>query len=114
MKMALIDTLSNSLNNYDDTDPNWRQFVDDHKTYLINLSNVATISTSYMQGYRYALRRYLNTIRYNTHCTWIVRLVNNLPSDVQFTDSVNSLLIPPMSVIEDLYTTYLTTQSGAS
>ena len=112
--MALIDLLTNSLDNYDDLDPDWKNFILDHKQYLIDKSTMAIISTSYMQGYRYSLRRYLRSISYNIHCAWIVGLVNNLPTDVMFTDTVNSLRLPPFSVIESLYTTYLTLKTNSS
>ena len=112
--MALIDMLTNSLDNYDDTDPAWVQFISDHKQYLISQSTTAIISTSYMQGYQYSLKRYLRSIHYNTHCAWIVALVNNLPTDIMFTNGVNSLTLPPFSLIQSLYTTYLTLKTRAA
>lgn len=107
--MALTDILNLTLNQYDDTDPKWRLFISDHKQYLIGQSNTATISNSYMQGYQYSLRRYLRSIHYNIHFAWIVSLINDIPTDVQFTTNVIMLLIPPQNVLEALYTNYITT-----
>ena len=104
--MALLDILSSSINIYDDTDPVWRQFIADHKQYLIDRSNTVFISPSYIQGYVYSLPRYLKSIAYNIHCTWIIRLINNIPTDIDFNTSVSSLMIPPFTVIQGLYTTY--------
>lgn len=110
MVATLITMLTNSLNNYNDTDPKWRQFIDDHKAYLIANSQIQTISSSFMQGYTYALERYLRSISYKTSCTWIILLINNLVNNLAFTNNIGSLLIPPFQLIEDLYTTYLTAQ----
>jgi hypothetical protein len=110
--MSLIDMLNNSLNQYNDTSDAWSQFIKDHKTYLRNNATTYTISSSYMQGYLYDLKRYLRAINYDQHCAWIVAWINDLINDVAFDASVTILLIPSVQTIQELYTTYLTTQSN--
>jgi len=110
--MALIDILASSINQFDDVDSAWQQFIADHKQYLINNARTVLISPSAMQAYTYSLVRYLRAINYNTHCAWIVRLINNLPTDIQLDTTVNSLLIPSFSDIESLYTTYAVQKSA--
>ena len=106
--MSLIDVLNKTINYYDDIDPKWRQVILDHKSYLIANSRTAIISSSYMQRYVHSLKRYLRSMNYSTNCAWIVGIINNIPSDVQFTSETLTLYIPNMSVIEELYTTYKT------
>lgn len=111
--MALTDILTSYISPYDATDATWKLFIIDHKDYLINLSNTATISGAYMQKYEYSLRKYLQSINYNVNCFWIVALINNIPTDMNFTSTINFLLIPPMPVIEELYTTYITLKTNS-
>jgi hypothetical protein len=114
MSQSLITMLNNSLTNYDDTDKDWYQFVDDHKQFLLNNSILRNITPSYLQGVQYNLRAYLRSIHYNVSCTWIVQLINNLPNDVGFLSSnVSFLYVPNFPVIEALYTTYITTKNNS-
>ena len=112
--MSLVDILNNSINHYDDTDPKWRIFISDHKQYLIGQSTTYNISTQYIQTHIYSLKRYLRSINYNIHCAWIIALINNIPTDFQFTSDVKTLYIPSIAVIESLYTNYITTNSIAA
>lgn len=112
MSSSLIALLNNSLNNYNDTDSNWRQFISDHKTYLIANSKIRNLSPSYFQGVQYNLKAYLRKINYMTNCAWIVALINNIPNDVNFAAGIGFLYIPNFSIIEALYTTYITTKNN--
>lgn len=112
--MSLTTTLQNSFNNYDDTDVDWKNFIADHKDYLIANANQVTISQSYMQGYVFALARYLRSINYNAHCTWIIARINNLPNDLAFIDTIGVLLLPPFSIIQELYTSYITAKNNGT
>jgi hypothetical protein len=67
-----------------------------------------TITPSYMQSYKYSIKRYLRSVQFNNNCAWIVQLLNDIPSDIQFTGQNLLLYIPPMNVIEALYTNYVT------
>lgn len=112
--MALIDLLAYSVNQYDDADPEWRAFISDHKQYLIANSTLATISPGYMQRYVFSLKRYLRSNNYNTHFAWIVALINDRPTDTDFSSDVTMLLLPSAAVIEMLYTNYLSAKSLAA
>lgn len=112
MSNSLLTLINNSLNNYDDTDPLWRQFVSDHKVYLIANSTYRNITNSFIQGVNYNLKAYCRSIGYSTNCAWIVALINNIPTDVMFTKGVTFLYVPPFSVIEALYTSYITVQGN--
>ena len=112
-RMSLITLLQNSLNNYDDTDPLWYQFILDHKTYLIQNSSIRFITTAYLQTYTNNLKGYLQSISYPVNCAWIVGLINNIPNDVAFDTTISQLYIPPYSLIQTLYTNYITTQNAS-
>lgn len=109
---SLINILSASMNNYDDSDPLWYRFIDDHRDYILANSDLRTISPSYMQSVRYNLRSYLRNIGFPPNCAWIVQLINDMPNDVLFNSAnVSSLYVPPFSLIQTLYTSYMTTKS---
>lgn len=112
--MALVDILNETLTNFGDTDPAWRQFISDHKQYLINRSSVMLISPAYMQQYLYSLGRYLRSINYDPACAWIIRLINDIPTDIVFDASVGSLRIPPFTIIAALYTTYIAQKQASA
>jgi len=114
MSGNLVSLLNNSLNNYDDTSPTWRAFIDDHKAYLIANSKTYTISMSYMQAYIYDIKRYLRSINYPTNVAWIIQLINNLVNDIPFIDTIGTLLIPPFELIQNLYTNYISAQSSGT
>lgn len=111
--MSLITILNNATSVYDDTDPAWRQFILDHKTYLLQQSTLRIITSAYIQRYSYNLQAYLQSVNYPTSAAWIIGILNAIPSNIEFDRSVSQLYIPPFSLIETLYTTYLTTNSAS-
>jgi len=113
MSSSLISILNSSLNNYNDTNSSWRNFISDYKSYLIANSTVRQITNGYLQGVRFNLTAYLRSINYNTNCAWIIALINNLPNDVYFTTGINFLYVPQFSIIEQLYTSWITTQQNS-
>ena len=110
--MALIDLLNATITNYSDTDPDWRQFVLDHKLYLLSNSTPRNVSSGYLQAVRYSMSAYLRSINYNLSCTWIVQFINNIPTDVMFTTQAQIIYVPNFAIIEQLYTSYITTKGS--
>jgi hypothetical protein len=108
----LVNLLNKTITNYSDVDPAWRQFVDDHKAFLIANSTTMQISESYMQQFVQDLPRYLRSINYNTQVTWIIWLINDLVTDIAFVQNIGTLLIPPFQIIENLYTSFITATSN--
>lgn len=111
--MALTDILSQNITNYSDTDGRWYQFILDHKTYLLNNSQLRNISLAYMQQYINNLEAYLRSINYPTDCAWIVALVNNIKNNIEFNTSTLEIYVPPFTLIQRLYTDYNTIVSNS-
>lgn len=110
--MSLITILNNTASVYDDTDAAWRQFILDHKTYILQQSQLRVITSAYIQRYSYNIQAYLQSINFPTSCAWIIEILNAIPSNIEFDSSVSQLYIPTFSLIETLYTTYITTKSA--
>lgn len=108
--MAVLDLLNAYNSNiYLDTDPGWRQFICDHKTYLRIISPVRTPSNQLMTQVRLDLTWYLQHIGVYQPIAWIVGYINDIDSDAYFDHSM-PLSVPTISQLDTLYQSYITTR----
>lgn len=112
MSTSLLALIANSITTYSDIDPEWKQFISDYKTYLISQSTLRTISNGYFQSVQYNMQAYLRSINYNVSCAWIIAMINNIPNDVYFAPGITMLYVPSFSIIEQLYTNYITSKQN--
>ena len=108
--MALTDVIESGFSQFSDSDPNWRLFVLDHKAVIIQNSELINIVGDVMHLVNYSIKNLLRQPQVNRDpgIDWIVRLINNLKSDIDFYD-VRLLWIPPMNYVTQLYQLYMTT-----
>jgi len=108
--MALLDILTTTMADvFLDTDPQWRQFITDHKTYLRQTSPQRKPSAELMTQVGRDLTWYLRYIGVQRPIAWIVAYINDLDSDVYF-DCSTTLWVPDISQIDLLYQSYITTK----
>lgn len=108
--MALLDILAQyNANIYLDNDPLWRQFICDHRAVLIANAPRYTPSPDLMTQVGGDLTRYLTKIGIYDPIAWIVAYLNELGSDVYFTESM-TLSVPNVSQLSMLYQSYITTK----
>ncbi len=110
--MALTDYLTQKASDpLLDTDPAWRLFIIDHKAYIISSAIQQQISPEVMTQCNYNLIRYMRAQNLQTNLAWIVLILNDLNSDIDFYADMLSLTIyiPNEPVIQTLYQTYQTT-----
>jgi hypothetical protein len=93
-----------------DIEKDWYQFVLDHKIYLRQNSIKRHPSKTYLNKYKHDLQGYLNSVGIPSSCIWIVRIINNIPTDRDFIN-MNSIYVPQLPIIKDLYKTYKTIYS---
>lgn len=107
--MSLIEIINNNLNTkFSDDQGSWRQFILDHLDYIAQRSNSYMIDADLMYGYRYDLQRYLKeNQRIHQDIAWIVLLLNNMGSDLEF-DTPGEYVIPNDTLIQNLYYSYMT------
>lgn len=90
------------------TDPAWVQFVSDHLDYIASQSERFTIEAALINRYKYNLRLFLKENRQrNYDIAWIVLLVNQIPSDLYFSE-VCTIYIPTDQFMKSLYQKYQT------
>ena len=108
--MALIDIIQSGMSRFSDSDPNWRQFVLDHKGVILQNAEVVNIIGDVMHLVNYSIRNFLQQpqLRRDPGIDWIVRLINNLKSDIDFVD-VRLLYVPQINYLTTLYQLYQTT-----
>ncbi len=109
--MALTDYLTTLTSDpLLDTDPAWRQFIIDHKAYIISSAGQQKVSPEVMTQCNYNLIRYLRIQNLQVNLAWIVLLINGLDSDIDFNADMLSLTlyVPSETLIQTLYQTYQT------
>jgi hypothetical protein len=101
IKNAKIGTVS-------DDQGDWRQFVLDHLDYIQARSQSFSIEPELINLYRYDLERFLREyMKRNQDITWIVQLLNDIPNDFDFDESM-IIVVPTDSLITNLYQSYTT------
>jgi hypothetical protein len=103
--MSLSQRLKTSVGNYTNTDSLWVQYVKDHRSYLLNLSNKIDIDSITMFNYRYRPEDFLAYKGYSKRVSWIILWLNQIYSHTDFVD-LKYIFIPELSIIENLYATY--------
>ncbi len=94
---------------YTDTDPRWRQFISDYILILKEKSTVYNVTAQMAEIYYQDIPGLLRHIGSNTdpRADWIVRLVNDLKSDLEFTGAI-TLYVPSTTVVANLYDVWRT------
>lgn len=93
-----------------DTDDAWRQFVLDHRFKLIAGATPVLPTNELLSQNNYDIQRYLREINIDPTYFWIIFVMNDIDSDMNFhMDRVNSVIyIPTQADVTELYTTYKT------
>lgn len=103
----LTEILANKLDNFSNLDQAWYQIILDHKTHIREESTILEISDEDKARFKYKLEHFLRENGINNSIHWIIRLINELDMYYDFT-ILNSLYIPPIQVISNLYRQYRT------
>lgn len=98
--MSLIALLSNRVKNTE-LKEDWVRFVKDHIEEIKARATIIDISPSLMNVVRYNLSRFLREQRIDTRHDWIVYLINEFNSDVDFIHRAQ-VLVPSPDHLESL------------
>lgn len=99
----LSDRLKNRTDDkYGPQDPDWVQFVSDHKLYLREKSPSKTFTPLDLAPYKYRPDEFYSKNRGNINQTWIFLMVNDLRSPNDFNESIKRMWIVDPDVIVDL------------
>lgn len=85
----------------------WVQFVNDHKRYIRQNSDIQTFNTYDLLRYRYRPEEFFkDKASCSSDTTWIYLLVNDIRSPEEFNTSITRLWMPTYSLIEQLRKSY--------
>lgn len=109
--LGVIGIIDKKINNskVDPTDPLWVQTIKDHKEYLKSSSTVRNISKDYFRPYKYSLAKYLRSIGIPGYQEDVIRIVNDLPSDLDFKEA-RKIFIPSSTAIKSIKKLYLSSK----
>jgi hypothetical protein len=100
--MALSQLLISSETRMTASDPEWYQFIVDHRDYLCSTAATHQVSLERAHGYRFAPYRYLAEVALVPSDTiWIVLLINDL-QDPQLFYTAMTLYLPDAVVLTNL------------
>lgn len=89
-------------------EPEWIQYLKDHRRYLIEKSVNWYINPDQMGKYRYRLEEYLQSINCSIPA-WLVFYLNQIDSNIEF-NNLEYILIPNEKYLDELrksYNTYI-------
>ena len=95
---------------YNDTSPDWLQFIQDHREYLREHSTYTEVTPNEMAYYQYRIRKYLVHKGYNTTYELVFRIINYLTRDSDFNSSVTAVYLPNGDTVTELRRLYQTVQ----
>ena len=111
--MALVryrDVLKEMCSNkYGPEDPEWVHFVRDHVDYIRSQSELKRYSTLDLRPYKYRPVELYTSSGGKPSATWIVLLINDIKSQMDFVETIGQLYIPPHKVIAQLRQQYEST-----
>jgi hypothetical protein len=91
-----------------DIDPEWLQFLRDHKNFLIKNSILTPITPNEKYRYRYRLREYVKQKNISVVHTPVVCIINDISSHDFNHDSI---LLPNENVLNNLRSTFKSSTS---
>ena len=103
--MNLSANLKKLIGDYGQTDPEWVQFIYDHRTYLLQNSTVVTLSQEDSYIYRYRPEAYFHKTDIDISKVWITLWLNQL-TDICSFKGIETLHVPSDSVVSILKQTY--------
>lgn len=103
----LIDELTQRLDSLSNLDPNWKQFVIDHKKVILDEGSIIDITDEDRSKYKFKLDHFLRDKNSSISIDWIVKLINDLDQYEDFT-KLSNIIIPNHSSVVTLYRKYQT------
>ena len=96
-------------NSFGPEDPDWYQYILDHKLYLREQSEVKSFTLLDLVKYRYRPEEFFVSMDGDLNQAWIFMLVNDIRSPTDFTEALTKLWIVKPEIIEDLRRRYEST-----
>jgi hypothetical protein len=91
-------------------DAGFRILIEDHMTYLRSHTTTSVLTVDGSMAYKYVgdLSGLLTHYQVPRHLHWVVMRMNNMTSNTDLTESTTSLILPDLSTVSKLSSTYRT------
>lgn len=104
------DGLSALETDYSSKNIDWVKYIHDHYQTVFESCKDHTLDINHHFWEHYRMEDFLKSQGYDPNIAWIIFYINQLPSNVEFYE-IDSLLLPDMDVIKNLYQSYLQNKS---
>lgn len=82
----------------------WKQFIMDHKRFLLSKCTRTVLDVNDMLKYKYRPYAFVTEkVLLPIESTWILLYINDIPSVMEFNESISSLMVFSVPDIYDLY-----------
>lgn len=89
----------------------WVQFVKDHKEIIKENSTTIVLHPNDLRKFKYGIESYLTEYNYPKSIGWIVLWLNQLDSNFNFDESLQTIMIPDINQLISLYSQYTTNKA---
>lgn len=104
--MALRDAYQNLNTDLSNNDADWVEYIRDHYTTIVNTGGWIALDKFKHNTMKYRLEDFLQEEGMDTSIAWIILLINQLGSNINFIN-LTKLLLPDMKVIRRLREQYV-------
>jgi len=109
--MSIITHISKIKGNFSSDNGNWVHYIKDHRNFILKNSTNTPISKEDMRVYQYRPEALFKFLGFEISMSWIILWINQVTSILDFTD-IESLKIPPLDLISELYRSFNTFQAN--
>lgn len=109
---TLTARLARRISQYSEVNPQWVQYVKDHRQYLLTTAYDQYMTKEDAWIYRYRPEEYLANLSYDTSITWLVLWLNQLTTETFI--GLNSFKLPEISTLRDMYSMFSSCQFAAA
>lgn len=96
---------------YGPEDPNWKQFILDHKKHLQSLCARKTYTPEQMVSYRYRPQQFVIDNEADLSMVWIFLFINDLRNPTEFNESRTTFYVFNRTHISEMHDLYAASES---
>lgn len=99
--MAVYDLISSDQTNLSNQDPEWVLFIEDHRRFLVQESDLVILSSDEVNIYDYRPEDFLRDRSYPASVLWIFLWINQISSPEKYVDK-SKVYLPSLTQIQNL------------
>ena len=110
--LRLAERLKRKVTNISPIDPDWVLFVIDHRSLILENSDLRIIHHENRWRYRFSIYEYLESVRRDyMQLAWIVLWLNQLGTSQDFVEDVKELYVPNLEYLQKLRKSFISSKT---